>query len=147
MKKEENELEKMLLSMSQEELRDLYNDICEVEAALELDETEEKVVEEEKGFFYSHAAPMLEDIRKLDRKKQFEVCKAFERYINKSEMTGFFIERFLETVMDADPDNEDEGFEYIHYAINDMDNAITEIDYCAPMVFFEIEKKLRKVIQ
>ena len=34
----------------------------------------------------------------------------------------------------------------IGYAVNDMDNTISEIDYNDPMTFFDIEKVMGKVI-
>ena len=40
----------------------------------------------------------------------------------------------------------EESVEWIGYAINDMDNAIFEIDYNDPMTFFDIEKSMGKVI-
>lgn len=40
----------------------------------------------------------------------------------------------------------EETVEWIGYAVNDMDNAITEIDYNDPMLFFDIEKLMGKVI-
>ncbi len=36
--------------------------------------------------------------------------------------------------------------EWIGYAVNDMDNAIQELDYNDPMTFFDIEKVMGKVI-
>ena len=36
--------------------------------------------------------------------------------------------------------------EWIGFAVNDMDNAITEIDYNAPMTFFDMEKLIGAVI-
>lgn len=35
---------------------------------------------------------------------------------------------------------------FLRYAVNDMDNTISEIDYNAPMTFFDIEKVMGKVI-
>ena len=40
----------------------------------------------------------------------------------------------------------EKSVEWIGYAINDMDNAISEIDYNNPMNFFDIEKSMGKVI-
>ena len=40
----------------------------------------------------------------------------------------------------------EETVEWIGYAVNDMDNAITEIDYINPVAFFDIEKLMGKVI-
>lgn len=36
--------------------------------------------------------------------------------------------------------------EWIGFAVNDMDNAIMEIDYNDPMTFFDIEKLIGEVI-
>lgn len=35
---------------------------------------------------------------------------------------------------------------FLRYAVNDMGNTISEIDYNAPMNFFDIEKVMGKVI-
>lgn len=40
----------------------------------------------------------------------------------------------------------EESIEWIGYAVNDMDNTISEIDYNDPMTFFDIEKVMGKVI-
>jgi len=40
----------------------------------------------------------------------------------------------------------EESIEWISYAVNDMDNTISEIDYNDPMTFFDIEKVMGKVI-
>lgn len=42
--------------------------------------------------------------------------------------------------------NLDATIEWIRYTVNDMDNAISEIDYNAPMLFFEIAGVLDNVI-
>ena len=40
----------------------------------------------------------------------------------------------------------EETIEWIGYAVNDLDNAISEIDYNDHMTFFDIEKLMGKVI-
>ena len=42
--------------------------------------------------------------------------------------------------------NLDATIEWIRYAVNDMDNAISEIDHDDPMLFFEIANTLGKFI-
>ena len=42
--------------------------------------------------------------------------------------------------------NLDATIEWIRYAVNDMDNVISEIDYNDPMLFFEITGVLSKEI-
>ena len=40
----------------------------------------------------------------------------------------------------------EDSIEWIDYAVNDMANTISEIDYNDPMTFFDIEKSMGKVI-
>ena len=40
----------------------------------------------------------------------------------------------------------EESIEWIGYAVNDMDNTISEIDYNAPMTFFDIKKSMGKIL-
>lgn len=50
-------------------------------------------------------------------------------------MVSFFLDRFEETYSRINMKDLEESVEWIGYAVNDMDNAITEIDYNAPMTF------------
>ena len=61
-------------------------------------------------------------------------------------MVSFFTDRFEETYSRIDMKDLKKSVEWIDYAINDMDNAISEIDYNDPMTFFYIEKSMGKVI-
>ena len=61
-------------------------------------------------------------------------------------MVSFFTDRFEETYSRIDMKDLEKSVEWIDYAINDMDNAISEIDYHDPMTFFYIEKSMGKVI-
>ncbi len=61
-------------------------------------------------------------------------------------MVSFFTDRFEETYSRIDMKDLEKSVEWIDYAINDMDNAISEIDYNDPMTFFYIEKSMGKVI-
>ena len=57
-----------------------------------------------------------------------------------------FIERFRETFGDIDCDKPDESVEFIHYTVNDLDSALTFIDYHSPMDFLELAGALASVI-
>jgi len=61
-------------------------------------------------------------------------------------MVSFFLDRFEETYSRIDMKDLEESIEWIGYAVNDMDNIISEIDYNDPMIFFDIEKVMGKVI-
>lgn len=59
---------------------------------------------------------------------------------------SFFINRFEETCSRINMKDLEKTVKWIGYAVNDMDNAISEIDYNDPMTFFDIEKSMGKVI-
>ena len=96
---------------------------------------------------YSCAMPMFEDIRKLNYKGQAQVCKTFHQYLKKHpNVVSFFLDRFEETYSRINMRDLEESIEWIGYAVNDMDNTISEIDYNAPMTIFDIEKVKGKII-
>lgn len=132
-----------MLSMFPEEFQDIYDDTIPEEK--EMRKKTGKKVSSVK--FYSCAMPMFEDIRKLNYKGQVQVCKAFHQYLTKHpNVVSFFLDRFEETYSRINMKDLEESVEWIGYAVNDMDNAISEIDYKAPMTFFDIEKVMGKVI-
>ena len=135
-------LERML-SMLPEEFQDIYDDT--IPEAKEIRKKMEKKVSSVKS--YSCAMPMFEDIRQLNYKGQAQVCKTFHQYLKKNpNAESFFINRFEETYSRINMKDLEEAVEWIGYAVNDMDNAIMEIDYNAPITFFDIEKLMGKVI-
>lgn len=95
---------------------------------------------------YSSSIPLMEDIRKLDYKGKAKACEIFRQCIEKENLGGTFINRFKETFFHVDMNDLEETIEYIHYALNDLDNAISEIDLNDPMLFFHIAGELEKVI-
>ena len=64
-----------------------------------------------------------------------------------SKVVFFFLDRFEKTYSRINMKDLEDSIEWIGYAVNDMDNTISEIDYNDPMTFFDIEKVLRKVIE
>ena len=62
-------------------------------------------------------------------------------------MVSFFLDRFEETYSRINMKDLEDSIEWIGYAVNDMDNTISEIDYNDPMTFFDIEKVMGKVIE
>lgn len=61
-------------------------------------------------------------------------------------MVSFFLDRFEETYSRIDMKDLEESIEWIGYAVNDMDNTISEIDYNDLMTFFDIEKVMGNAI-
>ena len=135
-------LERML-SMLPEEFQDIYDDT--IPEAKEVRKTMSKKTAPAQS--YSCAMPMFEDIRQLNYKGQAQVCKTFHQFLKKNpNADSFFIKRFEETYSRINMKDLEETIEWIGYAVNDLDNAITEIDYNDPMAFFDIEKVMGKVI-
>ena len=100
-------------------------------------------------FSYSCSIPMMEDIRALRYDAQAEVCKAFHKMIKKGfpGVHSDKISHFEETYEDIIFSHLDDSLDQIHYAINDLDNAIYEIDMYAPMAFFDVERQLAPIIK
>lgn len=135
-------LERML-SMLPEEFQDIYDDT--IPEAKEVRKKMSKKAAPAQS--YSCAMPMLDDIRSLDYKGQAKICKAFHQYLAKNPLAAsFFTRRFEETYSHINMRNLDATIEWIRYTVNDMDNAISEIDYNDPMLFFEIAGVLGKII-
>ena len=140
----EKEFLEQMLSMLPEDFQDIYDDT--IPEAKEVRKKMGKKVSSVKS--YSCAMPMFEYIRKLNYKGQAKVCKTFHQYLKKNpNVVSFFLDRFEETYSRIDMKNLEESVEWIGYAVNDMDNAISEIDYNDPMTFFDIEKVMGKVIE
>ena len=96
---------------------------------------------------YFCAVPLLEDIRALDHIGQAKVCEAFAKWLDRNtNVDSMFIERFRESFDNIDHDKPDESVEFIHYAVNDLDSALTFIDYRSPMDFLELAGSLALVI-
>ena len=139
----DKELSDRMLSMLPEEFQDIYDDT--IPEAKEMRKKTGKKVSSVKS--YSCALPMFEDIRRLNYKGRAKVCKTFHQYLKKNpNVVSFFLDRFEETYSRINMKDLEETIEWIGYAVNDMDNAITEIDYNAPMTFFDIEKLMGKMI-
>lgn len=139
----DKEILERMLSMLPEEFQDIYDDT--IPEAKEIRKKVGKKVSSVKS--YSCAMPMFEDIHKLNYKGKAQVCKTFHQYLKKNpNIRSFFIDRFEETYTRINMKDLEETVEWIGYAVNDMDNAITEIDYNVPMTFFDIEKVMGKVI-
>ena len=139
----DKELSDRMLSMLPEEFQDIYYDT--IPEAKEIRKKMGNKVSSVKS--YSCAMPMFENIRQLNYKGQAKVCKTFHQYLKKNpNVVSFFLDRFEETYSRINMKDLEEAIEWIGYAVNDMDNAITEIDYNAPMTFFDIEKLMGKMI-
>lgn len=91
---------------------------------------------------------LMEAVRKLDYKVQFKVCEAFfqmmieEGFGDDSEMCL----RFHDSFEGINPLNLEDSLMQLHFAVNDMDNAIYEIDIYEPGLFIRIARRLEDVI-
>lgn len=94
------------------------------------------------------SSQLMEAVRKLDYKVQYMVCEAFfnmmveEGFVDDSEMCL----RFHDTFEDINPRCLDDSLMQLHFAVNDMDNAIYEIDIYEPGLFMRIVRRLGEVI-
>ena len=91
---------------------------------------------------------MIEAVRELDYKKQYKVCETFYLLLKEEESCddSVMCGRFRESFELIEPSLPESSFMPLHWAVNDMDNAIYEIDVYDPGLFMKIERRLRSVI-
>ena len=90
----------------------------------------------------------MEVVRKLDYKVQYKVCEAFFQMMIE-EGFGDDSEKcliFHDTFEDINPRFLDSELKQLHFAVNDMDNAIYEIDIYEPGLFMRIARRLGEII-
>lgn len=132
-------------------LKKVINDNSDVEEIIDFPLLDK--MKEDSGFeftSYSCSMPLMEDVRKADYKKQAEVCLALRKHFLQEEdcwNDDMFVERFMETSENITPEDIDDSIEWVGYAVNDLDNAITVIDRNDPMTFFHIALKLEKILK
>jgi hypothetical protein len=91
---------------------------------------------------------LMEAVRKLDYMGQYKVCEAFfqmmveEGFGDDSEMCL----RFHDIFENIAPDYVEDYMMELHWAVNDMDNALYEIDVYEPGLFVRIADRLGDVI-
>ena len=138
-----------------DEVREIFKKVIEDNSDVEeiIDFPLSDKMEENSGFeftSYSCSMPLMEDVRKADYKKQAELCLALRKHFLEVEddwNDDMFVERFMETSENINPKDMEDSIEWVGYAVNDLDNAITVIDRNDPMTFFHIALKLEKVIK
>ena len=97
---------------------------------------------------YMTSGQLIETVRQLNYKGQYRVCYAFYDEIIKyprwdeNEFCLFFDEIY-ESI---NPEMLDEEITKIHQCVNEMDNALSEIDRYDPGTFHRIAEQLAKVI-
>ena len=138
-----------------DEVREIFKKVIEDNSDVEeiIDFPLSDKMEENSGFeftSYSCSMPLMEDVRKADYRKQAELCLALRKHFLEEEddwNDDMFVERFMETSENINPKDMEDSIEWVGYAVNDLDNAITVIDRNDPMTFFHIALKLEKVIK
>ena len=98
--------------------------------------------------FYS-SGELMEAVKALDYKKKYEVLKAFYLLLIKVGFSGddsLMCGRFKESFSLIDPLLVESSFVPLHWAVNDMDNVLYEIDIYNPSVFFRIVKQLSGIV-
>ena len=78
---------------------------------------------------YNSSSELMEAVRALDYKQQYKVCEKFYKILKSlHEDNRMMYQRFYESFELIDPDGLEEYFVELHWAINDMDNALYETD-------------------
>lgn len=97
---------------------------------------------------YMTSGQLMEEVRKLDYKNQYKVCYAFYDEIIKYPQwdENEFCLNFDELYERINPEMLDDEITKIRQCVNEMDNALSEIDRYDPRTFHRIAEQLVKVI-
>lgn len=103
---------------------------------------------EEREHKYSCCSDLMDAVRSLDYKAQYNVCYAFYDSIIKYPRwdNNRFCLLFDEIYEAIDPEMLDEEILRIRQSVNEMDNALSEMDEREPGAFYELAEQLAKVI-
>ena len=97
---------------------------------------------------YSFSGELMKDVRTLDYKQQYKVCEKFYKILKSlHEDSRMMYQRFYESFELIDSEALEEYFVELHWAINDMDNALYEMDIYTPMESLELAGKLAPLIK
>lgn len=92
---------------------------------------------------------LMEAVRKLDYKQQFKVCEAFYQMMSEDGFgdDGEMGLRFQDSFTEINPKYLEDSIKELHFAVNDMDNAIYEIDIYEPALFMRIARALEPMMK
>jgi len=96
---------------------------------------------------YSTSSELMKDVRNLDYQQQYKVCEKFYGILKSlHEDNRVMYQRFYESFELIDPEGLEEYFVELHWSVNDMDNALYEIDVYDPGTFMGIVRKVQQVM-
>lgn len=91
---------------------------------------------------------LMEAVRQLEYDERYKVCEAFYQIQQEESCDdSVMCERFPESFEMIDPSLPESSFVPLHWAVNDMDNAIYEIDVYDLGLFVRIVERLGEVIK
>ncbi len=97
---------------------------------------------------FQTSGQLMEAVRKLDFKEQYKVCEAFYLILKEEESCddSVMCGRLQESFEEKEPSLPESSFVPLHWAVNDMDNAIYEIDIYEPGLFIRIARRVGEVV-
>ncbi len=99
-----------------------------------------------KGFQTS--GELMEAVSALDYMAQYKVCEAFYKLSKGFDWSErLMFQRFEESFSMIDPENLEEHFVELHWAVNDMDSFLYETDVYSPEEFYKVVKELEECKQ
>jgi hypothetical protein len=99
---------------------------------------------------YSTSSELMAAVRKLDYIQQYNVCEAFYQMVVHGSFSGNESEKcldFFSNFQEIDTRILDAFQLEIHWVVNDMDNALFEVEMYDPEEFHKIAKALAPVIK
>lgn len=99
---------------------------------------------------YNFSSELMEAVRKLDYEQQYKVCESFYQMVVNGSFSGNESEKcldFFSNFQEIDTRILDAFQLEIHWVVNDMDNALFEIEMYNPEEFHKIAKAIGPVIK
>ena len=94
-----------------------------------------------KGFQTS--GELMEAERALDYKAQYKVCEVFYKLSKGFDWSDrLMFQRFEESFTMIDAENLEEHFVELHWALNDMDSFLYEMDVYSPEEFYKVVREM-----
>jgi len=96
-----------------------------------------------KGFLTS--GELMKAVRALDYEAQFKVCEVFYKLSKGFDWSDrLMFQRFKESFTMIEAENLEDHFVELHWAVNDMDSFLYEMDVYSPEEFYKVVREMKR---
>ena len=92
---------------------------------------------------FQTSGELMKAVRALNYKAQYKVCVAFYKLSKGFDWSDrLMFQRFEESFTMIDAENLEEHFVELHWAVNDMDNFLYEMDVYSSEEFYQVVREM-----